>query len=352
MTVEQLKDSDKIIFEMLAGSHCYGTATETSDIDIRGVFLNKNRDVFSLFPAPVQVSDDKNDTTYYELRRYIELALDNNPNILELLFCPQDCVKIVTPAWQTFVDNRHLFISKKAKHTFCGYAYAQIKRAKGQNKWINNPKPERKPILEDFCWWVSKYDMPWVPVPLAETNLDLAICKVAGFEHLSYTYRLFDARNDIDKGVFSGGKPLPKSISRDNEKERFLGLLIVNHDAYEQELRDWTNYWEWRKNRNDARWITQESGEMDFDSKNMAHCIRLLLSGINILKKGEPLVRLKGSNLELIRDIRVGKYPYDVIMKMAKELESNLDSLYLTTTIQNEPARKAVDDLYLKAIGL
>lgn len=355
MTLETLKESNKIIFECIAGSTAYGTNTKDSDTDIRGVFLNTKVDVFSLFPAPIQVGDGKHDTVYYELRRFIELALDNNPQILEMLFIPQDCIKVTNTVWQKMLDNRHLFISKKCKATYSGYAFAQIKRAKGQNKWISNKKPERKPILEDFCWFVHRDSKQWKPLPISEAkvwDINLSNCKVSGFEHLAYTYRLYGPFYGEDAGVFSGGKPVTKSISKEDEYDKFIGMLIVNHDAYEQELRDWKNYWEWMKNRNEARWIAQEKGEMDYDSKNMSHCIRLMLSGINILKNHEPLVRLTGKDLELVKDIRAGKYSYDEIINMANNLEKELNACYETSTLRNEPNRKAINDLYLEIIGI
>jgi len=365
MNLEQLKSSNKIIFEMIAGSHSFGTAIATSDLDIRGVFLNSNRDVFSLFPAPIQVSDDKNDTTYYELRRFIQLALDNNPSVLEFLFCPEDCIRFIKPEWKLFVDNRHLFMSKKAKHTFAGYATAQIKRARGENKWVwqaKDGKYNRKPTLEDFCWFVPNGIVPWKPlhiydcicekVPNFENLRDLSKCKISCFEHLAYTYRLFGSYEGEKIGVFSGGKPFPQSISKEDEVNKFLGILIVNHDAYEKALKDWQNYNTWLKERNDARWLSQEKGEMDFDSKSMSHCVRLLISGVNILKNGEPIVRLTGKDLDLVRDIRAGKYTYDQIMEIAKNYEEDLNILYQSTTLRNEPDRKAIDELYLKTIGL
>lgn len=364
MTVDTLKSSNKIVFEMIAGSHAYGTNIPESDIDIRGVYLNKNEEVFSLFPFPKSVSDEKNDITYYELREYILLAMDNNPNVIEYLYISDDCIRINSPIWQKILDNRHFFISKKCKATYSGYAFAQIKRAKGQNKWISNKKPERKPILEDFCWFVPNNGNVWKPIPvtmfknephvsLNNTDyLSLKVCKVSGFEHLAYTYRLYGPFYGEDAGVFSGGKPITKSISKEDEDDKFIGMLIVNHDAYEQELRDWKNYWEWKKNRNEARWVAQEKGEMDFDSKNMSHCIRLMLSGINILKNHEPLVRLTGKDLELVKDIRTGKYSYDEIIAMSTDLENELNVCYETSTLRNEPDRKAINNLYLEIIGI
>ena len=60
---------------------------------------------------------------------------------------------------------------------------------------------------------------------------------------------------------------------------------------------DWKNYWTWIKERNPNRWIAQEKGEINYDTKNMQHCIRLLLSTKNILTKGEPIVRFEGDTL-------------------------------------------------------
>ena len=232
MNLEQLRASDKIIFECIAGSTAYGTNTKDSDIDTRGIFLNTKQDVFSLFPAPVQVGDGKHDTVFYELRRFIELALDNNPGLLETMYMPEDCIKFISPVWQKIIDNRYLFIGKKAKFTFSGYAFSQIKRAKGQNKWISNPKPERKPILEDFCWFTPNNGKVWKPAPVtmfknephvslnSTDYLSLKVCKVSGFEHLSYSYRLYGPFYGEDAGVFSGGKPITKSIILKEEEEK------------------------------------------------------------------------------------------------------------------------------------
>jgi hypothetical protein len=356
MNLEELLNSNKIIFECVAGSYCYGTNTPQSDLDIRGCFLNSNKDVFSLFPAPIQVSDSKNDTTYYELRRFIQLALDNNPSILEYLFVPEDCIRIMKPEWKIFVDHRHLFISKKAKHTFVGYAYAQLKRAKGENKWIwqaKDGKFDKKPTLEDFCWFVAK-NSEWKPQPIRDAFHDISLpkCKVSCFEHVAYSYRLYGPyENDPTAGVFSGGKPLPKSISKEEEVEKLLGMLIVNHDAYEKALKDWQNYQTWLKERNEARWTSQEKGEMDYDSKNLSHTVRLLLSGINILKNGEPLVRLSGNDLKLVKEVREGKYTYNEILDIASSYESELNRVYETTLIRSEPDRKEINELYCSVIG-
>jgi predicted nucleotidyltransferase len=147
-----------ILFECVAGSRAYGTGVISSDEDIRGLFAVPARRYLDLEPPADQLSDDRGNIVYYSLRRFIELLTQANPNILELLFMPHDCVRKSSPEFHTLVAHRDIFISKQCADTHAGYAMAQIKKAKGQNKWINNPKPETAPSKEDFCFII-----PWPP---------------------------------------------------------------------------------------------------------------------------------------------------------------------------------------------
>ena len=112
-----------IIFKGISGSHSYGTATSESDVDIRGIFRLPIEHMLSLFNPINQVSDKKSDIQFYELKRYFELAMNANPNIIELLWTPEDCVQYESEVWKKFQENRDLFISLKAYHSFSGYAY-------------------------------------------------------------------------------------------------------------------------------------------------------------------------------------------------------------------------------------
>ncbi len=80
-----------ILLECLSGSRAYGTDTPESDTDIRGIFIAPREQFYGL-EHPAQISDETNDTTYYEIGRFIELLTKNNPNILELIFTRGDSV--------------------------------------------------------------------------------------------------------------------------------------------------------------------------------------------------------------------------------------------------------------------
>ena len=166
-----------IIFECVAGSHAYGTSTSSSDEDIRGVFAIPGISYLSLIQPADQISDGRGDVVYYSLRRFVELLAQANPNILELLFTPDDCIRTSSPEMDMLLRHRHLFVSKQCADTHAGYAIAQLKKAKGQNKWINNPKPERAPRKEAFCYIIPRHGWSIVGTRTASitTALGLAV---------------------------------------------------------------------------------------------------------------------------------------------------------------------------------
>lgn len=118
---------DKILFLTLGGSHSYGTNIETSDVDVRGVALNSERDVLGITHFE-QRQDKATDTTIYSLNKFINLVTGCNPNIIEMLFCKPEHYLYVSPLGKILLDNRHLFLTKRAYYTFGGYAHAQLNR--------------------------------------------------------------------------------------------------------------------------------------------------------------------------------------------------------------------------------
>ena len=321
-----------ILFECVGGSRAYGTATATSDEDIRGVFAVPAASYLDLTPPPNQVSDERGDVVYYSLRRTIELLAQANPNLLELLFMPEDCVRRSSPCMQQLLANRRLFVSRQCADTHINYAMSQIKKARGQNKWVNQPKPPATPVKEDYC-----YIIPWNPNPgreapparpvsLRSTGWSLDEFHAARLEHTRDTYRLYRYGREA-RGVFRGGTLVLESIPKEDETTRFAGLLLYNEQAWRQGLAEHQNYWAWRRDRNPTRWQQQERGELDFDAKNMMHTVRLLLSGRSIMTSGEPTVRFTGESLELLLSIRAGRVPFDDILSIAEGLQADCERL-------------------------
>ena len=364
MTLDEAKNLS--VIECVLGSQAYGTATPESDIDIRGIFRLSQSDFLCLDQPCQQVSDETNDIVFYELRRFFHLAVKCNPSLVELMWTPPDCIKSIGPIGQALIDNRRLFITKKAYSTFAAYAHAQIQRAKGQQKWINRKGCGVKPDKMKFCWFISFENPPsppylmdelpglgiWPcrPMPWKEVNpewLKIEECHAAKLEHVENVYRLYHYGPSA-KGVFRGKDQQfeVESIPVEDEWLRYRGLLIWNQPAYEAAMRDHRNYLTWMKERNPARYRAQEKGELDYDAKSMLHCIRLLWSGRNILENGEPIVRFTGEKLQYLRDIRAGKFSYEELLAKAQREKDELHELKEKSALPEKPDKKAIDRLY------
>jgi uncharacterized protein len=135
-----------LIMKTVAGSHLYGTAIETSDVDYRGICFEPINAVLGLQPFE-QYINPVGDETIYGLRKFIKLALDNNPNIVELLFAPKPIY--YNGYWTLIEEHRDYFLSRRVAKTFVGYAVSQAKRIEGHHKWLTE-EPPQKPDPADY----------------------------------------------------------------------------------------------------------------------------------------------------------------------------------------------------------
>lgn len=325
-----------ILFECIAGSRAYGTSVTGSDVDIRGIFAVPAAAYLDLHEPAGQVGDDRGNVVYYSLRRVIDLLTQANPNVLELLFMPDDCIRKISAEMEMLAAGHHLFISKHCADTHAGYAMSQIKKARGQNNWFNKPKPETPPSKEDFCFVIPrKSDWQGHParlIPLRTIGWSLEEFLAARLEHSRDMYRLY-RYGPQSRGVFRGDVIVCESIPEQDEVSHFAGLLLYNEQAWRQALVDHRNYWLWRRERNDGRWQQQERSGLDFDAKNMMHTIRLLLSGKSLMKSGRPIVRFQGDELALLLSIREGKLSFDEIMSIAEDILADCERLKATADL-------------------
>lgn len=119
---------DHIILEGITGSKAYGLDTETSDTDIKGVYIVKTENVLKLNWNYDKTTKDhvKPDWVYHEIQKFMKLASECNPTILELLFLEN--YTVLDSIGKLLVENRHIFLSNIASKKYYGYAFSQIKK--------------------------------------------------------------------------------------------------------------------------------------------------------------------------------------------------------------------------------
>lgn len=108
-----------IIMLTLGGSHAYGTNIEGSDVDIRGCALNTKEEILTNKNFE-QFTNDATDTTIYSFNKLVSLVTNANPNTIELLGNKPEHYLYLSPIGKEFIDNRHLFLSKKCIYSFGG----------------------------------------------------------------------------------------------------------------------------------------------------------------------------------------------------------------------------------------
>jgi hypothetical protein len=115
-----------IIYRCVVGSRAYGLDNDESDTDRRGVYLAPAEMQWSLFGAPEQFEDNGAQSCYWELQKFIIMALRANPNILECLYSP--ILEKATPLGEELLALRQQFLSQMIFQTFNGYAMSQFKK--------------------------------------------------------------------------------------------------------------------------------------------------------------------------------------------------------------------------------
>lgn len=344
MTIEDLKDSNLILLEVIAGSKSFGLNTPASDTDIKGIFYLPKDVFFGLDYIP-QISNETNDIVYYEIGRFIELLLKNNPNILEILASPKDCILYKHP----LMDNLELsdFLSKLCKDTFAGYATSQIKKARGLKKKIVNPLPKEKKSVLDFCYILDGYNSIPLTVWLSENNRVQENCGLINVPHSKGMYAVFYGNTATlsYKGIIQKDTSNGISLSSIPKGEKEIAYLFYNADGYSKYCKEYAEYWEWIDKRNDDRYNTNLEHGKNYDSKNMMHTIRLLQSAKQIFATESLNIRV--NNREELLDIKSGKADYDDLLQMADNLLCSIEKLHSTSSLPSFPDVKKAERILI-----
>jgi predicted nucleotidyltransferase len=131
---------DRVIYRCVVGSRAFGLGTEESDTDRRGIYLPSADLHWSLYGVPEQLENERTEECYWELQKFLVMALKGNPNILECLYTP--LVEFVTPLGQELLAMREAFLSRLVYQTYNGYVMSQFKRMQADLRNQGKLKPK------------------------------------------------------------------------------------------------------------------------------------------------------------------------------------------------------------------
>ena len=324
----------RTIFLCRAGSHAYGTALPTSDQDFRGVAIPPREYFYGYLNRFEQAEiRGEQDVVVYDVRKFVALAADCNPNIIELLFTdPSDWV-MDDYEWRELHRARDLFLSQKAVHTFTGYAYSQLNRIRSHREYLLNPK-EVQPRRGDFGL-PEELTLPKEQMNVIDSRIRKLADTLAGG---GLTKDQIEAQHERD---------LIASACRELDVGLNLMEVIRAERRYKAAMKAWSQYQTWKRERNPAR--AELEAKFGYDCKHGMHLVRLLRMGAEILA-GQGCIVKRPDAGELLA-IRAGAWTLDRLLTYADEMQQKIYDLQTTTALPHVPDRAAIDRLLVGVVG-
>lgn len=301
------------ILKYPVGSRLYGTNTPDSDEDYAGVFVASKEYYLGLGHIEQQdlseiskLSNGKNDSNavdcvLYELRKFVKLALDNNPNIIEQLMIPSSTLIHDTVCGRMLLGHRHLFPHTGCFDKFVGYASSQKKKMIIKSDNMN--------VIKVSHEYLQKFEPPTM---------------------------IADIEDELQAHIAS--QKLYITINKQHVK---IGdISIQRNGTIRSEIRKLKDRIERFSGRYEL--LVEKYG---FDTKFASHLIRLLLEGKELLQTGEIKFPLQYAP-ELL-SIKKGNLTVNEVLELATEIEDELRIWRDKTDLPKRPRRKEVENLLI-----
>ena len=293
---------DRTIFLTKGGSQAYGTATPSSDTDYKGICIEP-KDYYQGFFLGFEQVDFKKpnpDACIFSLRKFFKLAADCNPNVIEMLFTKENdwlidgnrkmaCYLPHNDAFEKLMNAREAFLSRKARHTFSGYAMSQLHRIKRHYEWHTRP-PDHEPTRKEFGLpeiTLCPYDQLVAAEAairrhteaLYSLDFDLPPAETIAFEE-----RLEALKTRVLKVVAEAGQTVEAVVGRGLGFDTNFLILLDKERAHKNARLNWEHYQQWKSERNPQR--AELEAKFGYDTKHAMHLVRLMRMGREILQGG------------------------------------------------------------------
>ena len=392
---DSVRQSGDLLFESIRGSHLYGLAGPTSDVDTYGIWccpvswlLGSGRDYLP------DLKSEKNDDSWVDIGKYIKLLEESNPDAIISLFTPADKILHFDPVLEPLWDIRDEILSKACFKSFSGYARDQLMKARGKNKKISiNPeevKVRKTPI--DFCYVIRQDGGGTINLQdwLKEKGLKQEHCGLAhiqpgkGMYYLYYnwgedkestvenymkvqypkasSYSLGFYKKELEgekekagdmitfRGILKAGEESEQlrltSIPKEVQAAGPLCIFQYNQDAFSAHCKKYKEYWEWVEKRNQDRFVID--AEHGFNAKNLSHCYRLMIQGMEIAQGKGLILDRTGIDADILLDIKNHKLTYDEIMTLCESKQVEMEEAFEKSVLRDLPPIDKLENLLIE----
>lgn len=291
--------AERTFFLTIHGSQAYGLARPDSDFDIGGICIPPKKYFLGFLNTFDQAQSTNPDGAIYGIKKFLKLAADANPNVMELLWIDPQFWLITHPFHERLLENREIFLSTKVKHTYSGYATAQLNRIKTHRKWLVDP-PTHRPTREEF-------GLP--PVRLLSADQMGALNQLVNEDMLK-----------LDDNLMS-------RLQKENE--------------FKRAVQEWQQYENWKITRNQFR--SELEKLHGYDTKHAMHLVRLMTQCREILTTGK--LNVYRSDRDFLLNIRSGMWTCDEVIAWSKKQDEELNVLAASSSLPHDPDRNKIDTL-------
>lgn len=320
-----------IIVEMRFGSHLYGTATENSDLDLKGVYLPAAEDILlqRVRPSINTSSREKTlgernqpedvDRDLYSLQRYLDLLAAGQTVALDMLFAPETAwTQPPHACWLEIRANRHRLISQRAT-AFIQYCRQQANKFGIKGSRVSAARQALAVIAaaEEKFGSIAK---------LGAIEAELEVL-VAAVEHIGWVDLASPAGADGAtkpiRNLIICGRKIPLTVSLKTARD------VVQHlvDDYGQRAL--------AAARNDG-----------VDWKALSHAVRVGQEALELFRDQEIVFPL--ANAAHLRAIKAGEVAYAKVAKEIEDLIIQLEETAARSSLPAEPDRVFIEDLVLR----
>ena len=392
---DSVRQSGDLLFESIRGSHLYGLAGPTSDVDTYGIWccpvswlLGSGRDYLP------DLKSEKNDDSWVDIGKYIKLLEESNPDAIISLFTPADKILHFDPVLEPLWDIRDEILSKACFKSFSGYARDQLMKARGKNKKISiNPeevKVRKTPI--DFCYGIRQDGGGTINLQdwLKEKGLKQEHCGLSHIQPGKGMYYLYynwgeDKESTVEnymkvqypkassfslgfykkelegekekagdmitfRGILKAGEESEQlrltSIPKEVQAAGPLCIFQYNQDAFSAHCKKYKEYWEWVEKRNQDRFVID--AEHGFNAKNLSHCYRLMIQGMEIAQGKGLILDRTGIDADILLDIKNHKLTYDEIMTLCESKQVEMEEAFEKSVLRDLPPIDKLENLLIE----
>lgn len=352
-------DEQQIIFKTLSGSKLYGTDSEASDTDIKGVFLPTLKELvlckasryYTSTTGPVEGRNTSEDTdeSYYSLHYFLELAAKGDTNAIDMLFAytNKDAVLKVSLIWNELIENIDKILTKNVK-AYLGYCKSQCMKYS-----IKGDKLKNYSTFERFCEeYLNQKDEHGAP----ETLFNCLNIEFSNDDFPNIMSRIwipppgerFKVWFDKDTEYNFGGHCYMETALN---KETYITISDVKFQlndsikaAYHKVQKVISSY---------GKRAEAAANDNGIDWKAISHCVRVLLQVEELLTEGKITFPLTKADFIKAIKYNTSDMTYDEIMTWIEDHIMHIDEVLLPkSTLREKADYKWIETFILKCYKL